>query len=63
LLEVAHRELMRCLAGAGEPGRAARHYTELVDRLRDDLGVAPTAQTTALYRQLTGRRRQTLSAC
>lgn len=62
LLEVAHRELMRCLAGAGEPGRAARRYLDLVDRLRDDLGVAPTAQTTALYRQLTGRRRQTLSA-
>jgi predicted ATPase/DNA-binding SARP family transcriptional activator len=50
--EAASRQLMTCLARAGEPGQAARHYEQLTERLRDDLGVAPAAETTSVYRQL-----------
>jgi len=52
LNESAHRELMMCWVNLGETARAVRHYQELADRLRDQLGVAPAAETTALYRQL-----------
>jgi predicted ATPase/DNA-binding SARP family transcriptional activator len=50
--EAAHRQLMSCLARAGEPGQAARHYEQLTERLRDDLGVAPAAETTAVYQRV-----------
>lgn len=50
--EYAVGTLMSCWARAGEHGRAARHYCALVERLRDELGVTPAAQTTALYRRL-----------
>jgi predicted ATPase/DNA-binding SARP family transcriptional activator len=52
LNEIAHRELMTCWVNLGEGARAARHYQELADRLRDQLGMPPAAETTALYRQL-----------
>jgi DNA-binding SARP family transcriptional activator len=54
--ETAHRRLMRCLADLGEPGKAALVYRELSQRLRDELGVAPAPDTTAIYRQLNERR-------
>jgi predicted ATPase/DNA-binding SARP family transcriptional activator len=54
LNETAHRELMGCWARMGETARAVRHYEELVELLRAQVGVAPAAETTALYRKLAG---------
>jgi DNA-binding SARP family transcriptional activator len=53
--ETAHRRLMRCLADLGEPAKAAQVYQALSQRLQDELGVAPAADTTAIYRQLRER--------
>ena len=52
LLERAHRELMRCQARLGERGRALRHYRDLVELLREELGSPPAPQTTELYERL-----------
>jgi predicted ATPase/DNA-binding SARP family transcriptional activator len=52
LLEAAHRGLMRCLARLGERGRAIRHYRDLADLLREDLGSIPAAETAALHERL-----------
>ena len=54
LNESAHRELMGCWARMGQPARAVAHYEELVTLLREQVGVPPAGETTALYRQLTG---------
>jgi two-component SAPR family response regulator len=56
LNETAHRELMSCWDKMGETARAVRHYEELVDLLRAQVGVPPAAETTALYRSLLGGR-------
>jgi len=50
--EAAHRALMECWAAAGQAARAMRHYEELRDLLRAEVGGAPAAQTTALYARL-----------
>ena len=55
LNETAHRELMSCWARMGETARAVRHYGELTDLLRAQVGVPPAAETTALYRKLSGQ--------
>ena len=52
LNESAHRELMSCWVRLGETARAVRHYEELAGVLRDQVGVAPAAETEALYRRL-----------
>ena len=52
LNESAHRELMNCWALLGETARAVRHYEELAGALREQVGVAPAAETEALYRRL-----------
>jgi predicted ATPase/DNA-binding SARP family transcriptional activator len=52
LNESAHRELMSSWARLGETARAVRHYEELVTLLRDQVGVPPAAETTALYQRL-----------
>ena len=52
LNESAHRELMACWARLGETARAVRHYEELAGTLREQVGVAPAAETEALYRRL-----------
>ncbi len=52
LNETAHRELMSAWARLGETARAVRHYRELVELLREQVGVPPAAETTALYRRL-----------
>ena len=52
LNESAHRELMNCWARLGETARAVRHYEELAGVLRKQVGVAPAAETEALYRRL-----------
>ena len=54
LNETAHRELMTCWEALGETARAVRHYEELAALLRDRVGVAPAAETTALYTRLGG---------
>ena len=51
-LEEAHRGLMRSHAALGEPGRALRHYEELVGLLEDELGSSPAPETVALYEGL-----------
>ena len=56
LNESAHRELMSSWAALGETARAVRHYEELTALLRDQVGVAPAAETEALHRRLTGQR-------
>ena len=50
--EAAHRALMECWAAAGQPARAMRHYEELRDLIRAEVGGTPAAQTTALYARL-----------
>jgi predicted ATPase/DNA-binding SARP family transcriptional activator len=52
LNETAHRELMNCWARLGETARAVRHYEELTALLREQVGVPPAPETTALYRRL-----------
>ena len=56
LNESAHRELMACWARLGETARAVRHYEELAGTLREQVGVAPAAETEALYRRLLAAR-------
>jgi len=52
LNETAHRELMTSWARLGETARAVRHYEELTELLREQVGVPPAPETTALYRRL-----------
>ncbi len=52
LLEEAHRELMRCQARMGERGRALRHYRDLLELLREELGSSPAPETSELYERL-----------
>jgi DNA-binding SARP family transcriptional activator len=54
LNESAHRELMSCWERLGETARAVRHYEQLTGMLRDQVGVPPAAETTALYQRLAG---------
>ena len=54
LNESAHRELMSCWERLGETARAVRHYEQLAGMLRDQVGVPPAAETTALYQRLAG---------
>ena len=55
LNETAHRELMTCWEALGETARAVRHYQQLTALLRDQAGVAPAAETTALYKRLVSK--------
>lgn len=50
--EEAHRQLMRLLALTGERSAALAQYQRCCQSLQAELGVAPTAETTALYRQI-----------
>lgn len=52
LNETAHRELMSSWARLGETARAIRHYEELTELLREQVGVPPAGETTALYQRL-----------
>ena len=52
LNETAHRELMSSWARLGETARAVRHYEELTELLREQVGVPPAPETTALYQRL-----------
>jgi predicted ATPase/DNA-binding SARP family transcriptional activator len=50
--EAAHRALMECWAASGQSARALRHYGELSELLRAQVGGVAAAQTTALYARL-----------
>ncbi len=64
--EEAHRQLMRVLALSGRRSAALAHYRTCRRTLAEELGVEPTDQTTALYRQIRdgtlSRRLQPVSA-
>jgi DNA-binding SARP family transcriptional activator len=48
LREAAHRALMACYVGAGEPGRALAHYDALAALLAREVGAAPARETRTL---------------
>jgi predicted ATPase/DNA-binding SARP family transcriptional activator len=50
--EAAHRQLISALIRTGQAAQAAQTYEALAARLRDELGIAPAAETTALYEKL-----------
>jgi len=50
--ETGYRLLMEALACQGNKAEALRIYEKLRRRLREDLGVAPSAQSQELHRQL-----------
>src|SRR4051812_9968967 len=52
LAEEAQRELIRRLAAAGERSAAITAYRRLQDRLRSELGIAPSARTRELAESL-----------
>jgi len=52
--ESGHRVLMRAFAAEGNDAEALGVYERLRVRLREDLGVAPSAPTQELYRALLG---------
>ena len=54
--EEAHRRLITRLAAAGDRAGALRAYRALAERLRRELGVAPSAQTRELVEQLRAAR-------
>jgi predicted ATPase len=56
LHEPAHRQLMLLFAWAGQRAAALRQYREAVRVLEQELGVAPLAETTALYEAILENR-------
>jgi DNA-binding SARP family transcriptional activator len=52
--EVGYRLLMEALAARGEAAEALRVYERLRALLREELGVAPSAESQALHRRLLG---------
>jgi DNA-binding SARP family transcriptional activator len=54
--ESAQRQMMRCYAQLHQPIAVEQQYRHLVQTLRRQLGVGPSAETTSLYRHLAERR-------
>jgi DNA-binding SARP family transcriptional activator/WD40 repeat protein len=52
--EANHRRLMRALVGAGDRAEAMRAYARCREALERELGIAPSAATEALYREMGG---------
>jgi LuxR family maltose regulon positive regulatory protein len=52
--EEIHRQMIRCYLQMGDRAAAARQYRECVRLLWEDLRVAPSRETQALYREMTG---------
>lgn len=50
--EASHRLAMRAAAAAGETGEASKVFHRYRQRLRDELGVDPSEQTTALLTEI-----------
>ena len=57
--EQTHRKLMGCYVLAGEPAAAIRHYVSLVNLLKTEMGLSPTEETTALYREIVNQSQET----
>ncbi len=55
LREEAHREVMRVYIAAGQPDAALRQYRELERMLKEELEVAPSAETLALIHAIGSR--------
>jgi len=53
--ERAHRRVMRCHAQLGQLERAERQYRQCVQLLRERFGLAPSEETTAVYRRAASR--------
>ena len=51
-LELAHRELMRCLVRQGEAGHAIQHYHHLHEMLRRELQAEPSPETVMVYERI-----------
>jgi DNA-binding SARP family transcriptional activator len=51
--EEAHRRLMQCYLAQGQRHLAIRQYQVCVQTLRDELDLAPSEETLALYRRIT----------
>jgi predicted ATPase/DNA-binding SARP family transcriptional activator/Tfp pilus assembly protein PilF len=51
-LELAHRELMRCLVRLGEVGHAIQHYQQLREMLRRELQAEPSPETVMLFERI-----------
>lgn len=56
LHEPAQRQLMQLYAWTGQPTAAIRQYQECVRLLEEELGVLPSAETTALYEAIKANR-------
>ena len=54
--EPAHRQLMHFYAQTGQQAAALRQYDLCRQMLEDELGVAPNAETTALYEQIRDKK-------
>jgi DNA-binding SARP family transcriptional activator len=54
--ESGHRDLMRALAARGNAAEALRAYERLRILLREELGIAPSAETLQLHAELLGER-------
>ncbi len=52
LHESAHRQLMTLYAHQGEPAAALRQYERCQQLLADELGIAPSPETSALYARI-----------
>lgn len=53
--EAAHRRLMRCYSMLSQVQFAEQQYRSCVSRLRDQFGIGPSDETTALYRCIATR--------
>ena len=54
--ESAHRQMMQALAATGQPDAALNQYETCCRILRDELGIEPAAETTALYNRIKSDR-------
>jgi predicted ATPase/DNA-binding SARP family transcriptional activator/predicted negative regulator of RcsB-dependent stress response len=54
--EPAHRQLMSLYARSGQQAAALRQYQECTERLQNELGVEPDAETSALYEAIRTRK-------
>ena len=55
LNEAAHRELIRLHDRSGERDRAIQQFERLAQRLEEELGLAPSAETVAMVERIRGR--------
>jgi len=53
--ESVHRRMMRCYSSLGQMQLAERQYRQCTQVLREQFGIGPSAETTALYRRIASR--------